>query len=187
MNFDGKNWILYDTAYSAIPTTRFRDFIIDDQNNIWIGTWGMGLPKYDGENWSIIDTSNSQLISNQIASLHYFDKLLFICTKKGIMTFDGNSWKKISTPELEVEFATCMIKDDKNNYWFGSSTGLYKYDGSNWSVFDISNSGIANNLINSISIDYSGNLWIASAYGYLSIFNENGIKDESRINLFLNP
>ena len=78
-----------------------------------------------------------------------------------------------------------MTKDDKNNFWVGSSTGLYKYDGSKWSVFDISNSGIANNLINSVSIDYSGNLWIASVYGYLSIFNEDGIKDEDRIKSFL--
>lgn len=178
---------MYDTAYSEIPTNQFRDISIDDQNNIWIAAWGLGLPKYDGENWSLIDTSNSPLISNKISLLQYFDNLLFICTKKGVLTFDGNSWQKISSPELEIEFATCMIKDDNYNYWFGSSTGLYKYDGSKWSVFDISNSGIANNFINSIALDYSGNLWIVSAYRYLSIFNDNGIKDESRINSFLNP
>ena len=185
VNFDGKNWILYDTAYSAIPTTRFRDFTIDNQNNIWIGSWELGLIKFDGDYWSVYDTTNSPLLSNKIVSVHHFDDLLFVCTVKGILTFDGERWEKISTLELEVEFATCMIKDEKNNYWFGSSTGLYKYDGKKWSVFDISNSGIANNGINSIAIDCSGNFWIESLHGYLSIFNESGIQDEERTKAFL--
>lgn len=43
--------------------------------------------------------------------------------------------------------------------------GLAKFDGSNWTIYDSSNSGLINNEVNIIAIDGSGNKWLGVSYG----------------------
>jgi hypothetical protein len=55
----------------------------------------------------------------------------------------------------------------------GSSStakGVYKFDGSTWSVFNTANSGIADNVVNDIAFDTNGNSWFATRNG-VSKFN----------------
>ena len=39
-------WIVYNTANSGLPHDRVWDLGIDEQGNIWIGTYGGGLAVY---------------------------------------------------------------------------------------------------------------------------------------------
>ena len=52
--------------------------------------------------------------------------------------------------------------------------GLAKFDGTNWTVFNTSNSGLPDNYVSSIAIDGSGNKWIGTDGG-LAVYKEGGV------------
>ncbi len=73
--------------------------------------------------------------------------------------------------------------DASNNKWFGTGggptgtteaiqpgAGLVKFDGTNWTVYNTSNSGLANNTVRALYIDAAGVIW-AGTYSGLSKFD----------------
>ena len=62
--------------------------------------------------------------------------------------------------------------DASGNKWFGTyESGLAKFDGTIWTVYTTSNSGLPNNGVNSIAIDETGNKWLATAGGGLAKYD----------------
>jgi|WetSurMetagenome_2_1015567.scaffolds.fasta_scaffold00004_112 ligand-binding sensor domain-containing protein/signal transduction histidine kinase/DNA-binding response OmpR family regulator len=62
----------------------------------------------------------------------------------------------------------CIIRDRNGFVWFGSSTGLNRYDGYEFEVFlkdDADTASLFDNDINLISEDFDGNLWIGTKTG----------------------
>jgi hypothetical protein len=55
--------------------------------------------------------------------------------------------------------------DGSGNKWIGTGGGLAKFDGTNWTVYNTSNSGLPDNKVRSITIDGSGNKWIGTGGG----------------------
>ena len=49
--------------------------------------------------------------------------------------------------------------DSQQNIWFASLSGLLKYDGTNWTVYDTLSSEIASNELSSVSVDQNGKIW----------------------------
>jgi ligand-binding sensor domain-containing protein len=62
--------------------------------------------------------------------------------------------------------------DHSGNVWIGTSQdGVCKFDGENWTTYDTSNSGLADDSINAITIDHSGNVWIGTSIDGVSKFD----------------
>ena len=55
--------------------------------------------------------------------------------------------------------------DLDGNIWFGTYNGVSKFDGTTWTVFNTSNSGLPNDRINSIVLDQEGNIWFGTDGG----------------------
>lgn len=51
--------------------------------------------------------------------------------------------------------------DPQNNKWFGTDSGLVKFDGTNWTRYDTTNSGLLNDWVEAIAFDKEGNCWIS--------------------------
>jgi ligand-binding sensor domain-containing protein/signal transduction histidine kinase/DNA-binding response OmpR family regulator len=69
----------------------------------------------------------------------------------------------------------CIIKDRNGFLWFGTSTGLNRYDGYEFEVYLKSNSdstSLSDNEINDIAEDHDGNLWIGTRAG-ISVLDIN--------------
>jgi hypothetical protein len=50
--------------------------------------------------------------------------------------------------------------------WVGSlDSGLFSYDDNTWTVYNTDNSILPDNTINSVGVDYFGNLWVCTNYG----------------------
>lgn len=66
---------------------------------------------------------------------------------------------------------TSLKIDPSGNKWMGttgtasSARGVYKFDGTAWSVYNVTNSGIASNVVNDIAFDGLGNIWFATRAG----------------------
>lgn len=61
--------------------------------------------------------------------------------------------------------------DANGNVWFATSMGLLKYNGTDWAVYNVSNSGICANDINAVTGDMSGKIWAGSFGSGLSCFD----------------
>jgi hypothetical protein len=55
--------------------------------------------------------------------------------------------------------------DVQGNKWIGTFGGLAKFDGSSWTIYSISNSGLPSNYVLSLAIDAQGNKWIGTYSG----------------------
>lgn len=60
--------------------------------------------------------------------------------------------------------------DNQNNKWVGTSRGLQKFDGNNWTTYTKSTHGILSDTILSLAFDKDSNLWISTPIGF-SKFN----------------
>lgn len=166
-----------------MPDNDARCLAIDDLDIKWIGngmTYGSsgGLIKYDGNNWFLYDTSNSDLPSNDIASITTDN-----VGNKWIGTYNAGLVKynitnitiyNTSNTDLPDNYVRHITLDTLDNKWIGTGKGLAKFDGLNWTIYDTSNSELPDNNVNFVAIDQNGNKWIGTENG-LAVFNENGI------------
>lgn len=191
----GENWTVYNLLNSPLISNVINDLLVDKENNVWITTAGGGIYKYDKENWKQIFTSNSGLPSNTIKCVAFDkDNVKWIGTTNGLVRFDGKEWKVYN--EYNSGLTSNCINDiaiDKHGVlWMATGSygdnqiswkrgGIASFDGSNWSVYSVSNSGFSTNWINSIEIDDNDNKWIGTAAG-LWVLNNGEIKNISFVN-----
>ena len=69
---------------------------------------------------------------------------------------------------ISDNFVKCIYKDSKGFVWFGTNSGLNRFDGYNFEVFQQNSSdstSISDNSINAITSDINGNLWVGTGGG----------------------
>jgi ligand-binding sensor domain-containing protein len=123
-----KNW--YQFYYNSIT--------IDNNDNIWIGTFNRGLLKFDGFTWKSYSTKNSIIPSNKISDLAIDNNNnIWIGTDRGLAKIDVNSSFTIYDNTNSM-FPECIISklifDSSNNLLIGTQeNGVIKFDGHNFS------------------------------------------------------
>jgi membrane protein implicated in regulation of membrane protease activity len=164
VKYDGIYWTVYDTSSSDIPSNAIEAILIDSLNNKWIATNDAGLVKYDGNNWTLFNSSNTPLNYNSIRKLtidRYGDFWMAVYPGSSsdyatcIAKFDGSVWQFYNNDNACFTFSCInsnLVFDIENNLWFtagnpyscpGTSTGLIKFNGSFWEVWQ--NSSIFQN------------------------------------------
>lgn len=93
--------------------------------------------------------------------------------KQGLINYkDGESVVFNSAnsiiPDSTVFYAVEV--DSKNNVWMGTSEGLIKYNGENFTVFNTENTPIPVDYISSVVIDSKDNIWFLS-----NTYNQGGL------------
>ena len=70
--FDGTSWRSYNSSNSILPddpNEQIYDLLIDNDDNLWLGTYTHGLYKFDGTSFINYKMSNSGIIDNYVANL----------------------------------------------------------------------------------------------------------------------
>jgi ligand-binding sensor domain-containing protein len=174
--FDGTTWTTYDTTNSGISSSTLTGVVIDNQNHVWVSTYGRGLTKFDGFSWTNYDISNSILPSNSVGNL-MLDKLgnvWMFCysynSSGNFVKINGSNWSIITKPNGIG--AASMAFDNQNNLWTawtitspGTQPGVAKFDGSNWTTISTSMNCTA------IAVDAQNNKWFCSG-SYLYKFDD---------------
>jgi ligand-binding sensor domain-containing protein len=171
---------IFTKENSGIPGNQVRAVGIDNQNNVWIGTFENGIAKYDGNNWTRYDTSNSGLSDNSIWCITTdHDNNIWIGTSNGLTKYDGSSWTVYNTYNSPLPYSTVMTLavDNNNLLWIGcghlTAGGILSFDGNNLKLYTKENSLLPSSIINAIYIDADNNKWIGTANGLLRIDNKN--------------
>ena len=74
----------------------------------------------------------------------------------------------------QVRYKNALAIDNSGNKWVGfRDIGLGKFDGTNWTMFNKSNSGLPCDTVTSIAIDPSNTLWIGTYRGLVKYNGSN--------------
>ena len=209
--YDGKTWMNYDSTNSPLSSEIVTSLRSDLDNNLWIGTDGNGLVKLSGAKWQIFNTQNSPLTSNIISDIEIDSKRnLWIGFKEryfydyngsliayngGLAKYDGATWQiykkensglpynNIGAIAVDIDGAIWISVPDPRAVGIEYGYGLVKFDGTNWTKFNIYNSPLTSNTIFDISTDKENNLWLTTCEGGLVKFDR---KDNWKIYNLLN-
>ncbi|MBL7884785.1 MAG: SpoIIE family protein phosphatase [Bacteroidia bacterium] len=139
----------------------------DNANNIWFGTIQNGAIKYNVST-KRFSYFNSQmgLRNNFIRSFgEDFQGNIYVGTIAGINKINGPGViQKVNIPGEENVAFTSIIPDNKNNIWFATNEGIYKYNGLAYRKYKDKNGLASNNLLCGFR-DREGNFWFGT-YGY---------------------
>ncbi len=157
----------------------------DKYGIIWLGIWGKGLIKFDPlrepfnfYKFSTGDIANSGAnFPTVFAGSHQSNEITIGTSEKGLFIYDPENHKlnniKFNINNSNVTEGTINIQglavDNDGNKWFAyNNLGLHKIDKNNLLITYQSpdKNNTSSYYINSIKIDLSGNIWIASRQGF---------------------
>lgn len=105
---------------------------------------------------------------------HSHDMLWIGTDKKGVVSYDGETWKEYGMEDGLLDSAvTSLALDSTGNLWIGTKSGLQMHDGKNlWTSYTVRD-GLADNNVTTIHAGTNDTLWIGTSGG-LSLFAYNG-------------
>jgi len=174
LKFNGVNWTVYDQATSGLPHNDVSSVAVDTSGIIWVGTQGGGLARLDtNENWEVFTMANSGLPADEVFAIAIDnDNNKWISTHKhpigggqtALAVFDEVTWVVYTEEETGFPaFFTDIFIDNSNVTWLSMNTiGLSKFDGTDWTLYNSSNSSLPDNGIRSVSSDQEDNKWIVA-------------------------
>ncbi|HEX2867449.1 MAG TPA: two-component regulator propeller domain-containing protein [Ignavibacteriales bacterium] len=158
--FDGNKWSI---CHYLDPDPRFQTpapvtaITAGRKGQVWAGTDFEGLYFYDGTVWKNFNKSNSGIKSDFVRAVAVdHDGYVWIATgSAGLIKYDGNNWVQYC-PYNDIY---SIAVDPKGVVWVGTDGGLFKFEGSNSTNFNLSNAGLPGNYIYSITFDQQNNIW----------------------------
>jgi len=161
-------WYLYTANNSGLPGNGAVISISFEKHIKWIGTYNKGYVSFNDTNWVIYNSTNSGLPDDHTTNANYVDyqNNKWISTfMSGISMFNSksNTWTNYDTywPGLPDNYVDAILVQKNGLKWFGSSSGLTKYNDTNVVVY------YANNFVYDVyrlKTDRYDNLWILGTY-----------------------
>ena len=155
------------------PYYSYHSIFKDTDGEIWVGGRNMGPCKFNPQTelFSCIepgDLSKGKKRDRDVAS--YFidhNNNFWVSATDGIYQYNktNNQFKRV------LGTSTFSIKQDKNqNLWFGTGSGVIKYDYKNqvatlFAHDENNQNSLSNNHVNEIYEDREGNIWVATEKG----------------------
>lgn len=159
----------------GLPGTVIMYLFQDSGGYLWAGT-NKGLCKFDGRKFIAIKT-NDHIEPNINAIQGSGDGKLWIGTqKKGVFCLQAGRPVPVSgikgiPKELSRGKISSIIRESNGNLWFGTESGLVRYDGTIFKTFTTAH-GLLSNIIVDLAIGKNGKIWIVSQQGVGFLRNE---------------
>ncbi len=192
-NFNPKNpklksFYAEENNKTSLSHNNIRNIFIDNQNRIWISTYGGGLNLFIGDitkNRFKFKHFKYDNLKNSISSDFVFnitqdaDNIYWIATKFGLnkMVYSNdtpkftNYLKQENKPnKLQSSNILTTYHDADNQMWIGTQNGLYRLD-KETEIFTGfgTKEGLTNNVIYSILEDNRKNLWLSTNSGLFKL------------------
>jgi ligand-binding sensor domain-containing protein len=174
--FDGTSvWGHFDQNNSILDSDAIYDIKIDQSGKIWMAT-GNGLFTLDNQgNWFKYTTGNSGLPDNWTWTIA-FDQAgnTWVGTfNAGLAKFDNNgNWFIYNTGSGLLNNRINTIAFNNNLVWVGTNNGAASFNGTSFTTYTSTTSGLPNNTVRSITADLNGDLWMGT-FGGLAKYEPN--------------
>lgn len=209
----------WQSFYLGAGNTATNRMLIDDYGQKWIiivskglmvFSTGQSLNDTSDDQYRVFNTANSELQSNTLNDLAIdLDGSIWVATDKGVVVFEcgGDAFgeyckgsRRIASLDgfnaylLDDEKVNAVAVDAANRKWFGTSNGVFVLSPSGEEVvasFNIDNSPIPNNDIQSLSIDQkTGTVYMGTSFGLVSYRSdalEGGYTHQEDVFAYPNP
>ncbi|MCF8432791.1 MAG: T9SS type A sorting domain-containing protein, partial [Melioribacteraceae bacterium] len=161
------NWYSFNEQYAGYDVT---SIVFDQKDNVWISSRSneKGLAKRMDYGWQYFNKENSALLWPNVNFLAIDSTGMLWCgTPFGACTFNGENWEYYAASSGIPHYTINKVIEDENiTKWIATEFfGLVKFDGTNWNIYNKSNSEIPSNQINDIALDSKMNVWISTRQG----------------------
>lgn len=209
----------WQSFYLGAGNTATNRMVIDDFGNKWIVIVSKGLLVFNtgetlndlsDDKYKLFNSANSELQANTINDLAIDkDGSIWVATEKGVVVFEcGNDVfgdyckgsRRIASLDgfnaylLDDETVNTVAVDPANRKWFGTTNGVFVLSPSGEEVvatFNIDNSPLPNNDIQSLSIDpKTGTVYMSTSFGLVSYRSdalEGGFVHKEEVYAYPNP
>lgn len=167
-----------DTPMLSTGGNRIEKLAFDSRNNLWAGTTA-GLFRYDGKSWTTYTSSDTPMPGDWITALAVdrTDRVWMSVRNLGLLCFDGQNWTKYDSENspLPNDYISSIHVDSHNKIWMNNryfhllpvygyeyGGGLIGFDGTDWEIYNRSNSAIGSDCITDLDIDKDDRLWLAA-------------------------
>ncbi|MCL2182576.1 MAG: hypothetical protein FWB85_03800 [Chitinispirillia bacterium] len=171
--FAGGSWTKYTTA-EGLPSNKVQALVGDSRGNMYIGT-NKGLSVYDGSkftNHNNKNTGSTGLDWNNITVLAKEpggDAIWMTDGPKNLNRFSNGKWERF----MEIHEGITSIMNDGRWTWFGSPTGVLRFNGEEW-VSDAATHGVVAQEIYAMFRDAEGRQWFGMEKGVM--MRENPVR-----------
>ena len=169
---------------NSIESNFITSIYEDESNQIWVGTWGMGIQVLE-KNGRFKGLHESDGLVGEFVSTIYVNREgdLIVGAQQGLCIYNkqqGRFYPIRPLGGISQDWEVGCIQEDNNGfYWIGTTNGLYRFDGKlvnkdemtvvsryelvEYKETDDKNS-LPNNYITSLTTDIDGNIWMGT-YG----------------------
>jgi len=157
--------------------------LVDKAGNIWFGTTKEGVYRYDGTRFAQFTTKDGLNSDTVLSIMQDNAGRIWFGTANGLCRYDGTAItavplilphtgffqpsrpRTIDPPAKNMVWS--MMQDRGGQLWFGTTDGVYRYDGRTFSRFlddprIVNKEGLHLKMIDCMVEDASGNVWLAS-------------------------
>jgi uncharacterized protein (TIGR02145 family) len=173
-HFNGTNWIEY-TISNGLPSSSITS-ITGNSQGIFLGTQDKGLVFYNGTAWTTYNTINSDIPSDNVTAIIWKNGQLWFTTNNQYLgKFENNQFTLYSSAYLNSPQELDI--DLNGNVWVAAyGTGVVKFDGSTFSLYNHVNQPLLDtwDQILSIGVDGNNDVWIGNRNTGLVVYHTGG-------------
>ena len=157
------------------PDLYYANLTIDKEDKVWVSEI-LGLHVYNGFNWIDYITRSAEwpynltafTIDNQNNKWLGLAKIGYYLWPAVLAKFEAMSYTVFTSPFLDGSGSTIWSMDVSSlgTVWMGTEgNGLVKFDGTNWEVYNWSNSGLPNNSVRNVTAEGANLIWMSTPSG----------------------
>lgn len=178
--FDGSSWTIYNED-DGLPSELIEGITFDLSGNIWVFTVWNYLSKLESDGtFTNFGTSNGFPSEEAQCISTGPNGNIWIGTDGG-GAYDFNISSSTFTQHIghygSSDRVYDIITDANSEMWFAGYSGLFHFDGINYTSYSIAD-GLASNLSVALASDISGNIWVASSTKGVTKFDPSGINTQ---------
>lgn len=191
--FDGNRWTCPDWNEKLISYLNKSALMFDKNNHLWFTYYGGNIVKFDGINPYEFSEEDGIIINNIPKKIvQDKDNNIWVIYFNGnkVSKYDGGNWATINLSDASGFNCFDIVADSLGNIWFGTSSGLIKYNKSTgMKTYNTFNSNISSVFVYDLFVDKQNNLWMAYNSDKISIFSNEtfhnfSLKDYSKFNTY---
>jgi ligand-binding sensor domain-containing protein len=166
--FDGSAWTTYKTPVNLV-SNYVSAIAFNPNGDIWFGTLNGGASRLSGSTWTHDDIVPN--IQPSIKGMAFDQAALWgVDGSSTLYKFNGTAWAKLTNSDgIPSTSYYAVIADGVGNLWFGTSNGLIRYDGANWSYQNDPTTPFTHETVSALAVDADNHIW--AAYGSNMTYN----------------
>ena len=183
VRLSGSTWTSFNKSNtSALPSNSYSGGVTDAANNVWF--WGSeAVVRYNSNNtWSSVKSSiPGRWVSTIVAEPT--GSTVWIGSEGGLTSYNGSTWKTYTTANGLPDNNVRKILIRGSEKWLLTNTAIVKMEGTTFTSYTLTNSGLPTTSINAWAFDNEGNLWMATGNSGVVKFGTPAIRISSDANL----